>query len=94
MFAEFWPTCWKHKSSCQKLFQIPNLLFLIIVLIYLLNEAAAYLGALPAKESICVTQPFQSENCSKSNPIKILELHSSEGIDAIVLRTHADSGPL
>ena len=47
-------------------------------------EAAAYLGALPEKESICVTQPFQSENCSRSNPIKILELHNSEGIEAIV----------
>ena len=48
-------------------------------------EAAAYLGALPEKESICVTQPFQSENCSRSNPIKILELHNSEGIEAIVI---------
>ena len=47
-------------------------------------EAAAYLGALPAKEGICVTQPFQSENCPNSHPIKILELHSSEGIQAIV----------
>ena len=26
------------------------------------KRSAAYLGALPAKESICVTQPFQSEN--------------------------------
>jgi hypothetical protein len=47
-------------------------------------EAAAYLGALPAKDSIFVTQPFRPENCPKSNPTKILELHSCEGIDAIV----------
>ena len=33
------------------------------------KRSAAYLGALPAKESVCVTQPFQSENCSNSYPI-------------------------
>ena len=31
-------------------------------------EAGAYLGALPAKDSICVTQPFRPENCPKFNP--------------------------
>ena len=31
-------------------------------------EAAAYLVALPAKDSICVTQPFRPKNCPKSNP--------------------------
>ena len=46
--------------------------------------AAANLGALPVTETSCVTQPFQSENCPNSHPIKILELHSSEGIQAIV----------
>ena len=48
------------------------------------KRSAAYLGALPAKESICVTQPFQSENCPNSHPIEICDLHSSEGIQAIV----------
>ena len=41
------------------------------------KRSAAYLGALPAKESICVTQPFQSENCPNSHPIEICDLHSS-----------------
>ena len=39
---------------------------------------------MPAKESICVTQPFQSENCPNAHPIEICDLHSSEGIQAIV----------
>ena len=35
------------------------------------KRSAAYLGALPAKESVGVTQPFQSENCPNSHPIYI-----------------------
>ena len=41
-------------------------LFLIIILNYLLRVAAAYLGALSATETSCVTQPFQTENCSRA----------------------------
>ena len=48
---------------------------------FLLRVAAAYLGALPVTETSCVTQPFRSEN---SHPTKICNLHSSEGIAAIV----------
>ena len=48
------------------------------------KRSAAYLGALPAKESICVTQPFQSENCLNSHLIEICDLHSNEGIHPIV----------
>ena len=51
------------------------------------KRSAAYLGALPAKESICVTQPFQPENCPNCHPTKICGLHSSEAIAAFVLRS-------
>ena len=47
-------------------------------------QLLTYLGALPAKESICVTQPFQPENCPNCHPTKICGLHSSEAIEAIV----------
>ena len=36
--------------------------------------AAAYLGALPATETSCVTQLFQTENCPNCNPTKICNL--------------------
>ena len=49
------------------------------------KNSTAYLGALPAKESICVTQIFQSENCPNCHPTKICGLHSSEAIAAIVI---------
>ena len=49
------------------------------------KRSAAYLGTLPAKESICVTQPFQSENYPNSHPVEICDLHSSEGIQQNVL---------
>ena len=48
------------------------------------KRSAAYLGALPAKESICVTQPFQPENCPNWHLTKICGLHSSEAIAALV----------
>ena len=35
------------------------------------KRSAAYLAALPAKESICVTQPFQSENEWTLKPFQI-----------------------
>ena len=48
------------------------------------KRSAAYLGTLPAKESICVTQPFQPENCPNCHPTKICGLHSSEALEAFV----------
>ena len=42
------------------------------------KRSAAYLGALPAKESICVTQPFQSENCPNSHLMEICDLHKGQ----------------
>ena len=48
------------------------------------KRSAAYLGALYAKERICVTQPFRTENCPNFDPIEICDLHSSKGIQAIM----------
>ncbi len=59
-----------------------HLICLLFLIIWWEYVAAANLGALPVTETSCVTQPFQSENCPNSHPIKILELHSSEGIQA------------
>ena len=63
--------------------------------VYWMNEGLTkrvqlfiWVHCMPKKESV-VTQPFRTKNCPNCAPIQICDLHSSEGIQAIVRRSCA-----